>query len=299
VHKTDIKEDILQVWDHAGLDTEMDARQLAKKLGTEVDLSRAGSRSGRQLQHPQVGEKFGREGVLGAISNNIDGISVKSIATKNNVAAKKISAGLVTRIVFSLIGNDSNKPLYFPVMWKPIINYFLGKLFGDKKISKEEYEKGIKGTLINEGTTMKVNKQLILEGFVQHLKDNKGKYLTGAALAGTGALYLGGNLPGAIDGAAASAGYVDGRGGGIIDQAGAAITGAEKGYGDDKYTHLSQRTFPSIYRMASNGSEQLTNLANKYSMNQPDTWIGRSNVLAGKVLNTQLQKADAAIGYKG
>lgn len=165
MNKDKIKEDILNVWDHAGLDAEMDARQLAKELGKDPDLKKAGARNGRQLQHPQVGEAFGREGVLGAMSKNIDGISVKNIATKNNVAAKKINAGLVTKIVYSLIGNNSSKALYFPVMWKPIINYFLGKLFGDSKITKEEYNKGIKSTQINEGTTIRynINKEMLIQ----------------------------------------------------------------------------------------------------------------------------------------
>jgi hypothetical protein len=160
-----IKEDILKVWDHAGLDAEVDARTLAKKLGTEPEIDVAGSRVGRQLQHPQIGNKFGREGVLGAVSNNVEGISVKDIATPNNVAAKKINAGLITKIVYSLVGNKSTKPLYFPVMWNPIINYFLGKLFGDRTITKEEYHKGISGQHINEDTTIRyiINKQSLIE----------------------------------------------------------------------------------------------------------------------------------------
>ena len=198
--KDKIKDDILRVWDHAGLDAEMDARQLAKTLGKDPDLKKAGSRSGRQLQHAQVGEAFGREGVLGAMSNNIKSISVKDIASKNNVAAKKISAGLITRIVFSLIGNNSSNALYFPVMWKPIINYFLGKLFGDKKITKEEYEKGIKGTLINEGYEMVLDKQLILEGFARQLATGALSGIGGAALGGAATLAAGefGMLPGTI-----------------------------------------------------------------------------------------------------
>ncbi len=166
-----IKEDILNVWDHAGLDNEMDARLLAKELNKDPILSKAGARNGRQLQHAQIGQSFGREGVLGAISNNIDDISVGDIASKNNVAAKKINAGWVTRIVYSLISNDSKNALWFPVMWKPIINYFLGKLFGDRSITLEQYHKGIKGTLINETTMYKIDKQLILESFSSNFKD--------------------------------------------------------------------------------------------------------------------------------
>lgn len=163
--KDEIREEILHIWDHAGLDAEVDARLLAIKLNKTVDTSSAGSRSGRQLQHPQIGAAFGREGVLGAMSNNIEGISAKDITTKNNIAAKKINAGTVTQIVYSLIGENSNKPLYFPVMWTPVINYFLGKLFGDRKIDEKTYYKGIKSEHINEGTTMvyKLNKLEIIE----------------------------------------------------------------------------------------------------------------------------------------
>jgi len=179
----DIKEEILQIWDHAGLDAEVDARTISKELNIPLDLSKAGSRSGRQLQHAQIGNAFGREGVLGAISNNVDGITLSQIASKNNVAAKKISAGIITKIVYSLLGNSSTKSLYFPVMWKPIINYFLGKMFGDKSITKEEYEKGIKMIQINESTSYKLDKQVILENMQNiknHIRNHYGKYIVGA-----------------------------------------------------------------------------------------------------------------------
>lgn len=168
-----IKEDILKVWDHSGFDKQVEARVLAQSISKLEDKQKvlnngeklSGMITGRQLQHPQVGEKFGKEGVLGAISNNVEGISVKDIATPNNVAAKKIDAGLITKIIYSLVGKNSTKPLYFPVMWTPIINYFLGKLFGDRTITKEEYHRGISGQHINEGTTVQyiINKQSLIE----------------------------------------------------------------------------------------------------------------------------------------
>jgi len=162
-----IKKDILQIWQHAGLDKEIDARMLAKELKQDYKGDKkSGLTSGRQLQHPQVGEAFGREGVLGAISNNVKGIKLSDIADKNNVAAKKINAGVMTRIIFSILKNDSKTPLLFPVMWKPILNYFLGKLFGDRSIDPKKYQEGIKSVQINESINMplyKLNKKIILE----------------------------------------------------------------------------------------------------------------------------------------
>ena len=165
-----VKEDIVKIWDHAGLDAEVDARMAAKELNKDPNLKKAGMINGRQLQHPQVGEAFGRDGVLGAMSKNVKTISLKDLASKNNVAAKKVSAGLITRIVFSLIGDKSTSALYFPVMWKPIINYFLGKLFGDGKITEAQYIKGMKQSVINESTVVTLDKQLILESFNTNLK---------------------------------------------------------------------------------------------------------------------------------
>lgn len=171
VHEDRIKEDILKVWDHAGFDKQVEAKVLAQSIEKLEDKQKildggeklSGLISGRQLQHPQVGERFGKEGVLGAISNNVPGISVKDIATPNNIASKKINAGLITKIVYSLVGKNSTKPLYFPVMWTPIINYFLGKLFGDRTITKEEYHRGIGGQHINESTRYIINKQSLIE----------------------------------------------------------------------------------------------------------------------------------------
>ena len=173
IHQDRIKEDILKVWDHSGFDKQVEARVLAstiEKLEEKQKVLASGEKlsgmiTGRQLHHPQIGEAFGKEGVLGAISNNVEGISVKDIATPNNIATKKINAGIITKIVYSLVGKDSTKPLYFPVMWKPIINYFLGKLFGDRTITKEEYHRGISGQHINESTSTRylINKSVLLE----------------------------------------------------------------------------------------------------------------------------------------
>ena len=233
-NKEEIKEEVLAIWDHAGLDNEVDARTLAKKLNKEPDLSKSGSRSGRQLQHPQIGNSFGRDGVLGAMSKNIEGISLKDLATKNNIATKKISAGLITRIVFSIIGSNSTKALYFPVMWKPIINYFLGKLFGDSKITEKEYQKGIKQITINEGTvtTYNIKQQLIQEGVVDHMRNNWKKYAVDASLIGTGVLMLNGDVGEAIDKGKAYGGYAYERSNGDLSD---TLTGIGRGI-QDGYT---------------------------------------------------------------
>ncbi len=288
-----IKDDILKIWKHAGLDAEVDARMLAKKLNEDPDLTKAGLKAGRQLQHPQVGEKFGREGVLGAISNNVDDISLKDIADKNNVSAKKINAGLMTRIVFSILDNDSKKSLLFPVMWKPMVNYFLGKLFGDRKISKKEYADGIKGLQINESTQYgevmtkyNIKQYLMEEGIVDHVKNNYGKYLAGAGVIGAGV--LGGNLSNAVEGAELGAGYVDGRGGDLIDQAKAGVIGAYHGYETPKDVELGG------YQAASDDARITTNQLD--ALNNKHDIISRT---LAKPLNTNIAKIDSKFGYTG
>jgi len=283
-----IKEDILRIWKHAGLDAEVDARTLAKKLGEDPDLTKAGIRSGRQLQHPQVGEKFGREGVLGAISNNIDGVSLKDIADKNNVATKKINAGLITRIVYSILDNDSKKSLLFPVMYKPIINYFLGKLFGDRKITPKEYKDGIKGLQINESTgdemstRYNIKQYLVEEGVVDHVKNNYGKYLAGAGALGVGAIYANGDVSQAIDDARIGAAYVDGRGGDLIDQGKAAISGAQHGYDT-----------PSKYDKFKTDVEQ--NNALKQRLDENPNFLNR---IQSNVIGNQFDAFDKKLGYQ-
>jgi len=176
INEKKLRKEILKIWDHAGYTNEVEARVFAKELENNEEAKKlikkgekiSGITAGRQLQHPQVGEAFGKDGVLGAISNNVDGISVKNIITKNSLAAKKINAGLLSKIIIMLIKNNNVVAFLLPEMWKPIINYFLGKLFGDRKVKLEDYKKGIKGITINENVITK--EQLLEEGLIDNTR---------------------------------------------------------------------------------------------------------------------------------
>jgi len=91
-------------------------------LTNGLSIPAAGLYQGMQNSHPIAGMLNGPAGSLGAVSNNVEGISLKDAFNKTNVAG---NLGVLSPIVTPL-------------------QYGFGKLFGKRDIKPEEYSKNLK-----------------------------------------------------------------------------------------------------------------------------------------------------------
>jgi hypothetical protein len=87
-----------------------------------VSVPVAGMYQGMQNSHPIAGLLNGSAGTLGAASNNIEGITLADAFNKGNVAG--------------------NLGVFSPVVTP--LQYGFGKLFGDRSVTKEQYQEALK-----------------------------------------------------------------------------------------------------------------------------------------------------------
>lgn len=88
--------------------------------------------------HPSVAKFFGREGVVGAASNNVDGITIKDVYTPKNIKTRFIQGAIVPSIVGGSIGGPVGAIAAGTIggglnaTITPAINYGLGRANGRK-----------------------------------------------------------------------------------------------------------------------------------------------------------------------
>ena len=133
-----------EVFNNTGNKTELVSNFLPMPVGSVID-SVAGYRVGDKVGHPVAGIIVGRDGAMGAASNNINGISVGDVYTPKNMAIKAAPGAISGAVVGGMLGGPAGAlggavagGIARPII-EPGLNYGLGTLFGKRLQNANRY----------------------------------------------------------------------------------------------------------------------------------------------------------------